>query len=220
MGSFEHHPPLASADKNHPVKTFLLSGVFHNFHKNKHSSILDRRKTTQFKKKELLSVFKFIDQFFVFLNNITFICSHAGKLLTFWSGGDNVSVINLTETAQGSVLLFPLLQSLYLLCRSHLWHRHRLRGCGLNHFWSIYSCTLLCHWHSSVWLSVCCSVSESDVWNRTAPPSPPLMRSIDGEVSSAAGHDLWQKTERDSISWTWWQYCLVNLTFDGRDYFM
>lgn len=90
------------------------------------------------------------------------------------------------------------------LCRSHLWRRCRWSWCVPKHSWSIYSCSFLCHWQLSLWLSVCCSVSESDVGNHTAPPSRPLMSSIDWDhqVSSAAAHDLWQKTERDNIRWT------------------
>lgn len=142
-----------------------------------------------------------------------------------WSGEDNLSVINLTKTVRGSALSFPLIYWLYLikkkgpiiwagchhqypmwraLCRSHLRHRHRLRWCDLSH---LYSCTSQCHWHSSLWLSVCCSLSERDVWNCTAPPSLRPMKSIvgDWQVSNAAGHDLWQKSEWDNIrQWQFW----------------
>lgn len=87
------------------------------------------------------------------------------------------------------------------LCRPYLWQRHRWRCCGPNHFWSSYSCSVLCHWQSSWWWSVCCSVNEQDDWNRTAPPSPPLMRSIDEDhqVSIAARRDPWQK-QRGTVS--------------------
>lgn len=96
---------------------------------------------------------------------------------------------------------------MWSLHRSHLWRRRRLRRCGLNHLWSICSCTSLCHWPAGVWLSVCCSESESDVWTHRAPPSPPLMRPGDGGYwgSSSAGCDLWQEMESK-----WWGY--TNIT--------
>lgn len=97
-----------------------------------------------------------------------------------------------------------------VLCRSHLWRRRMSKWCSLSHSWCIYSCSSLCHCHSAVWLWVCCSASEDDGCH-TAAPSPPLMKWIVGyqPASSVAGHDLWQKTQRDINRWTESQHRLT-----------
>lgn len=56
------------------------------------------------KRKNFLSMLQFVDQFFVFLNNIQFFSSWKITYIQ-WTGGDYDRVVNITNTAWVSTLL-------------------------------------------------------------------------------------------------------------------